>query len=86
MAGAFESGDNPAGAVKLLLPPRQSRGVSRRTSMQGQLGHRDEDAELKNVTLICPGEACRVLRHPYASCKAEVLLLGSYVLWLGGGV
>ena len=85
MAGAFESGDilrEPSNSC--CLPGKV--GGSPVVLACSQLGHRDEDAELKNVTLICPGEACRVLRHPYASCKAEVLLLGSYVLWLGGGV
>jgi hypothetical protein len=30
------------------------------TNMQGQLGHRNEDVELKNADAICPGETCRV--------------------------
>ena len=36
----------------------QNQGEGGNTSMKGQLGHRDENAELKNAILICRGETC----------------------------
>ena len=38
---------------------QDSQNQGGNTSMQGQLGHREEDAELKNADSDLPGKLCR---------------------------